>query len=401
MRLFDLLRYASGGVRGHRLRTALSLLGVAIGVGSVILLTGLGEGARRYVVGEFASLGANLLIIVPGKTETVGFAPLVNTAPHDLTCADAEALALRVPSVRRVAPLMAGTAAVTAGERSREVTVVGTTREMLEIRHLKMSIGRFVPAGEPDAVVCVLGARVQRELFPGQNPLGQLVRIGDWRFRVIGVIAPRGTSIGMDLDEVVEIPVETSLRLFNRSSLFRILAEVYSHEEIDRAREAAIKVLRERHGGQEDITVLTQDSVLSTFNSILNALTAALVGIAAISLGVAGLGIMNVMLVSVTERTREIGLLKAVGVTHAQVVAVFLVEATVLAAVGGGLGLAAGLGAGRVLQQVYPEFPFHPPGWAIPAALGVSCSVGLLFGILPARNAARLDPVAALMRRKA
>jgi putative ABC transport system permease protein len=401
MRFVDLLRYASGGVRGNRLRTALSLLGVAIGVGSVILLTSLGEGARQYIIGEFASLGSNLLIIVPGKTETVGLAPLVSTAPHDLTRQDAEALPLRVPAIRRVAPLVAGTAPVRSGERSREVTVVGTTREMLDIRHLKMSIGRFLPANEPDAAVCVLGARVQRELFPGENPLGKLVRIGDWRFRVIGVIAPRGTSIGMDLDEVVEIPVDTSLRLFDRTSLFRILAEVYSHEDNDRARLAALNVLRERHAGQEDVTILTQDSVLATFNNILKVLTATLAGIAAISLGVAGLGIMNVMLVSVTERTREIGLLKAVGATHAQVVAVFLVEAAALATVGGVLGLAAGLGAGGVLQRVYPEFPFRPPAWAIPVALGVSCSVGLLFGILPARNAARLDPVAALMRRKA
>lgn len=401
MRAIDLLRYAGGGVRGHRLRTSLSLLGVAIGVGSVILLTSLGEGARRYIVGEFASLGSNLLIIVPGRTETVGLAPLVSTAPHDLTRDDAEALLRQIPSIRRVAPLVAGTAPVRVGERSREVTVVGTTREMLEIRHLKMSTGRFLPAGEPDAAVCVLGARVQRELFPGENPLGQLVRIGEWRFRVIGVIAPRGTSIGMDLDEVVEIPVGTSLRLFNRSSLFRILAEVHSHEEIEGARLAALRVLRERHAGQEDVTILTQDAVLATFSDILGVLTAALAGIAAVSLGVAGLGIMNVMLVSVTERTHEIGLLKAVGVTHAQVTGVFLVEATVLATVGGCLGLAAGLGAGWILQQVYPEFPFHPPAWAVLAALGVSGTVGLVFGILPARRAACLDPVAALMRRKA
>ncbi len=401
MRLFDLFRYAAGAIRGHRLRTLLSLLGVAIGVGSVILLTSLGEGARRYIIGEFASLGSNLLILVPGKTETVGFAPLVNTAPHDLTRADADALLQRVPGVRKVAPLVVGTAAVRTGERSREVTVVGTTRSMLEIRHLKMSIGRFLPADVSDAGLCVLGARVQRELFPGQNPLGQLVRIGEWRFRVIGVIAPRGTSIGMDLDEVVEIPVDTGLRLFNRTSLFRVLAEVGSPEQIERAREMAIEVLRQRHAGQADVTILTQDSVLSTFNSILNALTAALAGIAAISLGVAGLGIMNVMLVSVAERTREIGLLKALGVTHAQVIAVFLVEAAVLATLGGCVGLLAGLSGARVLQHVYPEFPFQPPSWAIPAAVGVSCSVGLLFGVLPARNAARLDPVAALMRRKA
>jgi putative ABC transport system permease protein len=401
MRGIDLLRYASGAVWGHRLRTILSLLGVAIGVGSVILLTSLGEGARRYITGEFASLGSNLLIVIPGKTETAGLAPLVSTAPHPLTCEDAQALLQRVPTLRRVAPLVAGTAPVRLGDRSREVTVVGTTREMLEVRHLKMSIGRFLPADEPEAAVCVLGARVQRELFPAQNPLGQVVRIGDWRFRVIGVIAPRGTSIGMDLDEVVEIPVDTSLRLFNRSGLFRILAEVHSHDEIEGARHAALKVLRERHAGEEDVTILTQDSVLATFSKILQVLTAALAGIAAISLAVAGLGIMNVMLVSVTERTHEIGLLKAVGVTQAQVVAVFLVEAAVLATLGGCLGLATGLGGGRILQQFYPEFPFHPPLWAVVAALVLSCSVGLLFGILPARHAARLDPVAALTRRKA
>jgi putative ABC transport system permease protein len=401
MRFTDLLRFAGGGLRGHRLRTGLSLLGVGIGVASVILLTGLGEGARRYITGEFTSLGSNLLIIVPGKTETVGFAPLVSTAPHDLTREDAEAIRQRIPSIRRVAPLVVGTAAVRAGERSREVTVVGTTREMLEIRHLRMSAGRFLPAGQPEAAVCVLGARVQRELFPEANPLGQLVRIGDWRFRVIGVIAPRGTSIGLDLDEVVEIPVGTGLRLFNRSSLFRILAEVGSHEDNEDVRRRVLGVLRERHAGEEDVTVLTQDAVLATFDQILKALTAALAGIAAVSLGVAGLGIMNVMLVSVSERTREIGLLKAVGVTQGQVVAVFLVEAAVLATAGGGLGLLSGLGAGQVLQGFYPEFSFRPPAWGIPAALGVSSLVGLVFGILPARKAARLDPVMALMRRKA
>jgi putative ABC transport system permease protein len=401
MRFADLLRFAAGALRGHRLRTFLSLLGVGIGVASVILLTSLGEGARLYITGEFASLGSNLLIFVPGKTETQGLAPLVNTAPHDLTMADSDALLQRIPAIRRVAPLVVGTAKVSAGDRSREATVVGATRDLLEIRHLRMSIGRFLPRDEPEAAVCVLGARVQRELFPNDNPLGKLVRIGDWRFRVIGVIAPRGVSVGMDLDEVVEIPVTTALRLFNRTGLFRILAEVGSHAELDRAGEAALEVLRERHDGQEDVTLLTQDAVLDTFNQILRALTAALAGIAAISLGVAGLGIMNVMLVSVSERTAEVGLLKAVGVTSPQVVAVFLVEAAILSTAGGVLGLATGLGAGRLLQHLFPDFPVHPPAWAAAAAVAVSCSVGLVFGILPARNAARLNPVQSLMRRKA
>ena len=401
MRTTDLLLFAGGGLRGHRVRTFLSLLGVGIGVASVILLTSLGEGARRYITGEFAAIGSNLLIIVPGKTETAGFAPLVNTAPHDLTIEDTDALLARIPSVRRVAPLVVGTAAARVGERSREVTVIGATRELLDIRQLKVSSGRFLPANVRDAALCVLGATVQRELFPNENPLGKLVRIGEWRFRVIGVLAPRGTSIGMDLDEVVEIPVETGLRLFNRGSLLRVLAEVGSHDQIETTRRAVIDVLRERHANEEDVTVLTQDSVLDTFDNILKVLTAALAGIAAVSLGVAGLGIMNVMLVSVSERTREIGLLKAVGVTRSQVIAVFLVEAAILATVGGCLGLFGGFVSGQVLQQLYPDFPYQTPGWAIPAALGVSCSVGLIFGIVPASRAAQLDPVAALMRRKA
>ncbi len=400
MRLSDLLRFAGGALHGHRLRTVLSVLGVAIGVASVILLTGLGEGARRYVTGEFASLGANLLIVIPGKTETKGMAPLINTAPHDLTRQDAEAILERVRSVQRVAPVVIGTARANAAERTREITVVGTTRDLLEIRHLKVARGRFLPRDVPEAALCVLGARVARELFPDQNPLGQLVRVGEWRFRVIGLMAPRGTSIGLDLDEIVAIPVDTALRVFNRTSLFRILAEVRSRSDLDGAERAVLALLRERHSGREDVTVMTQDSVLATFNQILGALTAALVGIAAISLGVAGLGIMNVMLVSVSERTREIGLLKAIGVTPSQVTAVFLVEAAILSSAGGCVGLLASVGVERLFLRLYPDFPIQPPGWAIASALAVSFSVGLIFGILPARNAARLDAVQALMRRK-
>lgn len=401
MRALDLLRFAAGGLQGHRLRTALSLLGVAIGVASVIVLTSLGEGARLYITGEFASLGSNLLIVVPGKTETAGLAPLVNTAPHDLTREDAEALVRRVPSIRRAAPVVVGTAPAIFEERTRDATIVGTTYDMMVIRQLKLSIGRFLPPGMPDAALCVLGSKVARELFPDRSPLGQRIRIGAWRFRVIGVLAPRGVSIGMDLDDVVEIPVDTALRVFDRTSLFRILAEVDSHQELERARGASVEILRERHAGQEDVTILTQDSVLGGFEMILGALTAALAGIAAISLGVAGLGIMNVMLVSVSERTHEIGLLKAVGVTRTQVVGVFLVEAAILSTSGGVLGLVSGLGAGPLLQVFYPDFPFQAPDWAVSAALSVSGAVGLLFGWLPARRAASLDPVEALMRRKA
>ncbi len=401
MRTRDLVRFSAGGLRGHRLRTGLSLLGVAIGVASVIALTSLGEGAKLYVTGEFASLGSNLLIVLPGKTETQGATPFVTNAPHDLTVDDAEAILRRVPEVRQVAPLSMGTAPVSYRDRSRDATVFGTTRDILEIRNLQMGVGRFLPAVDPNAPVAVLGAKMKTELFGNANPLGETIHVGQTRLRVIGVIAPRGTSIGTNLDEVVDVPVEVGLRMFNRSTLFRILAEVRSHQEMDAAKDKVIQVLKERHDGEEDVTVLTQDAVLSTFNQILNILTAALAGIAAISLSVAGIGIMNVMLVSVSERTREVGLLKALGVTRPQIVSVFLIEAAIISTSGGLLGLAVGIGAGRLLQHFYPDFPVQPPVWAVAAALVVSISVGLLFGSLPARRAAALDPVESLMRRRA
>jgi putative ABC transport system permease protein len=378
----------------------LSLLGVGIGVASVILLTSLGEGARLYVTGEFASLGSNLVILVPGRTETFGAAPFMNTAPNDLTVDDALAIVREVRGIRRAAPLAMGGAPVEVREKRRDVLVVGTTHEMLGVRKLEIGVGRFLPEGVRDAPVCVIGSKIQRELFGGENPLGQTVRLGDTRLQVIGVLKPRGMSIGMDLDEVVEIPVDTALRMFNRTSLFRVLIEVGSSAEIPSVKEQVIALMEERHG-EKDVTVLTQDAVLSTFSNIFNLLTAALAGIAAISLTVAGIGIMNVMLVSVSERTREIGLLKALGVTARQVLAVFLVEAAAISTAGGLGGLAVGLGAGHALQRIYPEFPVQPPSWAVAAALVVSISVGVLFGMLPARRAARLDPVAALMRQRA
>jgi putative ABC transport system permease protein len=247
----------------------------------------------------------------------------------------------------------------------------------------------------------VIGARIARELFAERNPLGETIRIGGSSYRVIGVIAPRGTSIGMNMDEVVYIPVKSAMRLFDRRSLFRLLIEVRSHEGMDSARESALSILKDRHGGEEDVTALTQDSVLATFGKILRILTAALAGIAAISLTVAGLGIMNVMLVSVSERTREIGLLKAIGVSERQILGVFLLEGAILSSMGGLLGLALAFAGGRAFQALIADFPVRPPLWAVLAALGVSIGVGLAFGSLPARKAARLDPVAALMRRRA
>ncbi len=401
MSAIDLVGFAARALRGHRLRTGLSLLGVAIGVASVILLTSLGEGARLYVTGQFATLGTNLLIVIPGKTETTGGPPIFGGVPNDLTLDDAEAILRRVPSIRKVAPLTIGTARARVGQRSREVTVAGTTVHFLGVRGLQVRTGRYLPGGDfhRGQRVCVIGAKIQGELFPDVNPLGETIRLGESRFRVIGVIAPRGESLGMDLDEVVHVPVSQAMKMFNRTSLFRILAEVNYHEEIEGARDAARMVLKERHDNVEDVTILTQDAVLSAFGRILNILTAALGGIAAISLSVAGLGIMNVMLVSVSERTSEIGLLKAVGVTRAQILGAFLAEAVLISAAGGLLGLAGGFGGAWIVEAIYPDFPVESPTWAIGGAVVVAVSVGVIFGAMPARRASRMDPVAALARR--
>jgi putative ABC transport system permease protein len=394
----DLLRFALGSLLGKRLRTALSLLGMAIGVGAVVILTALGEGARRYVTDQFASIGSNLLIVLPGRTETSGFPGAVPGVPNDLTLEDAEAVRRRVPGVVRLSPLVVATETVAHGPRRRNVAVVGTNREFLELRKLVMSQGVFLAEDEArrGRPVVVLGTQVARELFPGgEEPVGKVVRIGGWRMRVVGVMAPKGTQLGMNIDDVVAVPVVTAMRMFDRRSLFRIMIEVRATADLETVKDRVIQVVRERHD-EEDITVLTQDALISTFSQILGALTLALGAIAAISLTVAGIGIMNVMLVSVSERTREVGLLRAVGVERRQIRSVFLAEAAMLSLAGGLLGLATGWLAVRILIRVFPALPASPPVWAVVAALGLSLATGIVFGLLPARRAAKLDPVAAL-----
>lgn len=402
MHFSDTLQFAFDTARGNGSRTALMLLAMAIGVAAVVVLTALGEGARRYVTAEFSSLGSHLLIVLPGRSETAGVGPamFMGETPRDLTLDDALAL-LRIPGVRRIAPLNVGSAQVSYLQRDREVPIVGTTADWLDIRNWTMDQGKFLPPDDPTRgnAVCVLGATVRNELFGAQPALGEWVRIGDRRFRVIGVLGGQGRSIGMDVDDMVMIPVASAQALFNVPSLFRIFIEVRSRDELTAVKDAAVATLRARHQGEEDVTVIAQDAVVATFDRIFSALTYTVAGIASISLVVAGILIMNVMLVAVAQRTSEIGLLKALGAPRRLILRLFLSEAMLLSVFGAAIGLVLGALGVWSIGKAYPALPMQPPLWAVLAAVGVSVSTGLIFGVLPARRAARLDAVQALSRR--
>ncbi len=402
MRSRDVGLFAWGALRGYPTRTLLMLLAMAIGVAAVVILTALGEGARRYVADQFSSLGTNLLIVIPGRAETGGASPstLMGETPRDLTLDDAMALT-RSYKVRRIAPMNIGAADAARGGREREVTVIGTTHELLALRRWKLAKGRFLPDTDIDLAnpVCVIGSKIRDELFGAQPALGQWIRLGDRRFRVIGILGSEGRSIGVDVQETVMIPVASAQQLFNTPSLFRILVEARSREAIEPVKQFIIETLKHRHQGEEDVTVITQDAVLATFDRIFNALTLAVGGIAAISLFVAGILIMNVMLVAVSQRTAEIGLLKALGAAPRQIVALFLAEALLLSLLGATLGLILGASGSVLIRQLFPALPAQTPLWATLTALLVAVTTGLLFSLLPARNAARLDPVLALSGR--
>ena len=401
MKLQDTLHFSYQSLRAYPGRTALILLAMAIGVAAIILLTSLGEGARLYVVGQFQGLGSNLLIVLPGRTETTGVAPpLVGTTPRDLTLDDALALE-RSSAIRDVAPIILGAAPVTYGSREREVTIMGSTPSLLSARQLELASGRTLPPTNPRVAtaVCLLGETVWRELFAGRNALGEWVRIGQNRFRVIGVMAGKGESLGSDMSDIVLIPVASARNLFNAPSLFRIIITAESQQQLAQAKADVESIIQQRHDGENDITSITQDALIGTFSNILGALTLVLGAIAAISLVVAGILIMNVMLVAVSQRKAEIGLLKALGAPTQQVLRVFLTEATLLALVGGLIGLLLGMGGVFMLNQLFPDFSTRPPLWALITSLLITLVTGLVFGSIPARQAAKLDPVVALSGR--
>jgi putative ABC transport system permease protein len=396
MRPADFARFTVISLGSHRLRTALTALGIAVGIGAVILLTSIGEGLRRFVIAEFTQFGTNLVAITPGRVTTTGFSlGAVNTV-RPLSIEDALALG-RARHVQTTAPIVQGNAEVEYAGKERRVTLYGTGPDFARALSMRVASGRYLPDDDPRAAraVAVLGAKVARELFGSETPLGARVRIGTERYLVVGVMASKGQVLGFDLDDTVFIPVARALEMFNRESLMEIRVLYEPTAPLAAVEEDIKRILIERHGA-EDFTVTPQQKMLEVFDTVLNAMTFAVVAIGAISLLVGGIGILTILTIAVAERTGEIGLLRAVGATRRTILALFLGEAALLAAIGGVAGLALGLGIAGLLKLALPALPVHTSWLYAVLAEAVAVAVGIVAGVLPAQRAARLDPLEAL-----
>ena len=396
MTIRDFIHLTLGAMRGHPLRTALTMLGIAIGTASVILLTSIGEGIRVYVNTQFSQFGTNILSITPGKATTFGI-PGIATTVRKLTLSDALALQ-HVTGIAHVIPISFGTASVEWENRSRSVFIDGVTSDVPEVYKLKVRQGVFLPPSDPriSNPLTVLGPKLKLELFGAKNPLGKYLRISGVRHRVIGVMEPKGQLIGIDMDDLAFIPVAQALRLFNRDGLQNIDIHFARADQVEFVTKEIKRVLRKRHDGEEDFTIITQTGMLMTLDKIIRVMTTVVAAIAAISLLVGAVGITTMMWISVNERTEEIGLQKAIGATPRQILTLFLGEAALLSTLGGAIGVIIGLGIASLIGWLVPALPVFIPYFYVALSLIVSLVAGLASGVLPARRAARLDPLEAL-----
>jgi putative ABC transport system permease protein len=393
----ETVRFVAGALRGQRLRSALSALGVGIGVAAVMLLTSLGAGTRNYIVGQFTQFGTALVGINPGKIKTFGIPGVFGGTTHRLTVDDAEALH-RVPGVEHIVPLAFGQARVEHGSVGRSVYIYGVNYELPAAWNFAVGEGSFIPEMDPnrEASVAVLGPTLAREIFGSTPPLGERVRIGGRGFVVVGLMAPKGRLLGFDVDDSCYIPTGSAMDLFGLTELQEIDVVATDTDAIPSVVDGIKRLLRARHRGQEDFTVTTQTEMLDTFGRVIGIITVAVSAIAGISLLVGAMGILTIMWISVHERTAEIGLLRAIGVTRGGVQRLFLTEAVVLSALGGGAGIAAGTVIVTLARTFVPGLPLSTPPEAVVAAVTMSLLVGAVSGIAPARRAASLDPVEAL-----
>ena len=372
------------------------MLGIAVGIAAVVLLTAIGEGIHRFVLAEFTQFGTHLISVAPGKATTAGVPGALVGNVRPLSLEDSQALK-HLPQVLEVVPVVQGNAAVENGMHSRRVTVYGVGHAAPQVWQFKVALGQFLPDdnGGGSRALVVLGSKVHRELFGQERVLGRYVRVGNSRFRVVGVMASKGQMLGFDLDDAVYLPTAQAMSLFNRDSLMEINLLYSADASATTLTQRVKELLIVRHGG-EDFTITTQAQMLETLSSILNILTLAVAAIGGISLLVGGIGITTIMTIAVSERTSEVGLLRALGAEQQQILILFMGEAVTLGALGGIGGLILGVGSALLLHALIPALPVHLSGFYIVLAEAVAITIGLIAGLVPARQAARLDPVEAL-----
>ncbi len=392
----DFLKLSIGSVIAHRLRSFLTALGIAVGIASVILLTSIGEGIHRFVLAEFTQFGTNLIAVTPGKHSTLGISGAVVSNVRPLSMDDADALK-KLPRVLNIVPVIQGNAAIEFERRSRRTMVLGVGSAVPQVWSMRPAVGRFLPEDDLGHArpFAVLGSKLRNELFATENPLGKRIRIGSESYRIIGIMESKGQMLGFDLDDAVYIPAQKAMSMFNRESLMEVDLLYSPGTNSTSLSENIRKLLTTRHGN-EDFTIITQDQMLDTLGSILNVLTLAVGALGAISLLVGGIGILTIMTIAITERTPEIGLMRAVGASRREILTLFISEAIVLASIGGTVGLVLGAGGAWLLGVAIPALPTHTPwSYAVAAEL-VAAAIGLAAGVAPAYKAANLDPVTAL-----
>ncbi|OGT87820.1 MAG: peptide ABC transporter permease [Gammaproteobacteria bacterium RIFOXYA12_FULL_61_12] len=396
MRAADLINHSFTALRAGRVRSFLTMLGIAVGIAAVVVLTAVGEGVQRYVLREFTQFGANLIAVTPGKTETFGVSGAMVSNVRPLSLDDARSLE-RVPGIEAVVPVVQGNAAVEAGRMSRRSMILGVGSRVPDVWSMHPALGRFLPSDDFTAArgYAVLGSKMGEELFPDRSALGERIRIGSESYRVVGVMERKGQMLGFDLDDTVYIPTSRAMAMFDRESLMEIDLLYSAGLSSGPVAEQVKRHLKERHGA-EDFTVVTQDQMLEVLGDILGVLTIAIGGLGGISLLVGGVGILTIMTITVNERRGEVGLLRALGARRRQVLILFLLDAVTLAGVGGLIGLGLGIGLALLAGALLPALPVSISWFYATMAEVIALLVGLASGVAPAMHAARLDPVEAL-----
>lgn len=396
MQLVDILRLSFRTITAYKLRSALTSLGLIIGIAAVIILTSIGRGLHSFVIAEFTQFGTHIIGVHLGKKSTFGLSGATISTVRPLSMADADSLA-KLGGIRAVVPVVQGNARIETDNKQRRSNVIGAGAAVPEVWKIRPARGRFLPAGEDShpRAFAVLGDKLAVELFGSANPLGQRLRIGTDRYRVIGVMEKKGQMLGFDMDDTVYIPAAKALEMFDRQSLMEIDLLYSDNVPVAALLKNITQLLIARHG-REDFTLVTQNQMLESMDSILNILTMAVAALGGISLWVGSVGIMTIMTIAVSERVSEIGLLRAMGANRAIIFKLFLCEALALSATGGLLGVVAGIALVAIIGQLLPALPTELAWLYIASAFVLSLLIGIVSGVMPAMQAARLDPLQAL-----